>query len=192
MPTDPIDKFNRWMGQAARAGIEIPESMALATADRDGRPSVRFVLLQKADEQGFSFYTNTMSRKGVEIEQNPSAAIAFYWHEIDRQVRADGRLARVTNAEADEYWSSRPRENQIAALASLQSAPLERRKDLVDRYRELTRMNEGKEVSRPPHWTGYRLVPERIEFWTREEPRLHQRELFTRRGDSWVSQLLQP
>jgi pyridoxamine 5'-phosphate oxidase len=192
MPTDPIDRFNRWMGQAARSGIEIPESMALATADRDGRPSVRFVLLQKADEQGFSFYTNTMSRKGVEIEQNPSAAIAFYWHEIDRQVRADGRLVKVTNADADEYWSSRPRENQIAALASLQSAPLERRKDLVDRYRELTRMNDGKEVSRPPHWTGYRLVPERIEFWTREEPRLHQRELFIRRGDSWVSQLLQP
>lgn len=192
MPTDPIDKFNRWLGKAGRAGIEIPESMALATADRDGRPSVRFVLLKEADERGFSFYTNTMSRKGVEIEQNPSASIAFYWHEIDRQVRADGRLVRVTKAEADEYWISRPREHQIAALASLQSAPLERRKDLLDRYRELTRMNEGKEVPRPPHWTGYRLVPERIEFWTREEPRLHQRELFTRRGDSWVGQLLQP
>lgn len=192
MATDPIRKFNRWLAEAGRAGIDLPEAMALATADSGGAPSVRFVLLKEADERGFTFYTNTLSRKGVEIEQNPAASMAFYWHETGRQVRVDGRLVPVSRSEADAYWSERPRESRIAALASIQSAPIERRKMLLDRYRELTRQFREKDIPRPPHWTGYRLVPDRIEFWTREEPRLHHRELYVRRRGEWTIRLLQP
>ena len=192
MANDPIRLFNRWLKEAQRAGIELAETMALATSDSAGRPSVRYVLLKDADETGFTFYTNTLSRKGVEIEDNPNASMAFYWHQTGKQVRVDGRLTPVARREADEYWSERPRENQIAALASIQSAPLEQRKMLLDRFRELTDQFEGKEVPRPPHWMGYRLVPDQIEFWKREEPRLHHRELYTRKAEDWVVQLLQP
>jgi pyridoxamine 5'-phosphate oxidase len=190
--SDPIQKFNRWLSEARRAGIELAESMALATSDSAGRPSVRFVLLKEADESGFSFYTNSLSRKGGEIEENPRASVAFYWHQTQKQVRAEGHLVPISKREADAYWKERPRESQIAALASIQSAPLERRKVLLDRYQELTRQYEGREIPRPPHWAGYRLVADRIEFWTREEPRLHHRELYIRKGDGWSVQMLQP
>jgi pyridoxamine 5'-phosphate oxidase len=189
---DPIRRFRKWHREAEKAGIGLPDACALATADEDGRPSVRFVLLKEADERGFTFYTNTMSRKGVEIGQNPHAALAFYWHDTDRQVRVEGRLEQVSRQEADEYWEERPRESRLASLASIQSAPMEGRRQLLDRYRELQAQYEEGPIPRPPHWTGYRLIPERIEFWTREEPRLHHRELFIRRGDGWQEQLLQP
>ncbi len=192
MANDPIRRFNRWLADAGRAGNELPEAMALATADGTGRPSVRFVLLKDADERGFSFYTNTISQKGADIEQNPRASVVFYWHETEKQVRVDGRLVPVSRKEADEYWEERPRENRLAALASIQSAPMEHRKVLLNRYRELTKQFDDKEVPRPPHWTGFRLIPERIEFWKREEPRLHHRELYVRKRDDWVMQLLQP
>jgi pyridoxamine 5'-phosphate oxidase len=150
------------------------------------------VLLKEADKLGFTFYTNTLSRKGAEIEENPRASAAFYWHETEKQVRVEGHLVPVSRREADDYWNERPRESQIAALASIQSAPMERRKVLLDRHRELTQQFASKEIPRPPHWTGYRLVAKRIEFWTREEPRLHHRELYVLKQDDWSVQLLQP
>ncbi len=189
---DPIDLFNKWFDQAQRSGIFQPETMALATSDPKGRMSVRFVLLKSATEDGMVFYTNALSRKGVEMAANPRAAIAFWWDRIGKQVRAEGRIAPVTEAEADEYWHSRPRGSQLASSASAQSEPLKARRRLVARMKRLGQKFRGKDVPRPPHWIGYRLIPEQIEFWTMRAHRLHERELFLRNGKGWKRKLLQP
>lgn len=191
MANDPIRRFQRWWKEAREAGVALPEAMALATVQR-GRPSVRYVLLKGADKDGFVFYTNMTSAKARALRANPRAAIAFYWDATGRQVRCEGRVRRVTKAEADAYWASRPRGSQLASAASRQSAPLESHAALLARYRQLVRRYEGEDVPRPEVWSGFRLVPERIEFWTRREPRLHRRELFVRSRGSWTVQLLQP
>jgi pyridoxamine 5'-phosphate oxidase len=180
------------MADAARAGTELPESIALATADERGRPSARYVLLKGATADGFVFYTNAESRKGRELARNPRAALAVYWHSTGKQVRVEGRIAQVTRAEADAYWAERPPASRIASAASRQSRELRSRVDLMREVRRLQQTYPDGNVPRPPHWTGYRLIPETIEFWTRKEPRLHQRELFTRKGRSWKRTLLQP
>jgi len=167
--------------------------MALATADRRGRPAVRFVLLKQGDRDGFVFFTNSASRKGRELQASPYAALAFYWDAIDKQVRIEGRIEALPEATADAYWATRPRASQLAGLASCQSQPVASRSLLVARWKRLSRRYAHQQVPRPAGWLGYRLVPDTIELWTRHADRLHHRELFvrTRRG-GWKRQLLQP
>ncbi|MFO7767951.1 MAG: pyridoxamine 5'-phosphate oxidase [bacterium] len=191
MAADPIRRFNRWLAEARAMGIELAEACALATADAEGRPSVRYVLLKDASPDGFTFFTNLTSRKGRELVENPRAALAFYWHP-DRQVRVEGPVEPVGEEEADMYWSLRTRESRLAARASDQSAGLENRSDLSDRYRREFKQWDGEEIPRPEDWSGFRILPESIEFWTREEPRLHKREVFLRTSDGWKTKKLQP
>jgi len=192
LPPDPIAKFIRWLDDAR--GLKIPnyEAMALATADADGRPSVRFVLLKGIDERGFVFFTDSRSRKGRELQANPHASLAFYWQPKGRQVRVEGLITEVATGEANEYWTTRPRQSQLAATASFQSAPLRSRSVLIARVTRLTAKLRGRVVPRPVGWLGFRLRPERIEFWTHREHRLHNREIYVRRGDRWRQGLLQP
>ncbi len=189
---DPFIQFQHWFTAARRAGIRLPEAMALATADAQGRPAVRFVLLKSADERGFVFFTNAGSRKGGELQANPRASLAFYWDEILKQVRADGRVEMVAPSEVDAYWTTRPRESQLAARASRQSAPLKSHAELLKRWETLRHRYHGKDVPRPAGWVGYRIVPDTIEFWTHRDHRLHERELFVRTRRGWKRTLLQP
>jgi len=192
MAAHPITRFKRWFAEARRADLPQPEAMALATADRRGTPSLRYVLMKEADESGVVFFTNTASRKGKELRANPRAALTFYWSALGKQVRFEGRVEPVSEEEADAYWKTRPRASQLAALSSRQSEPLESRAALMRRYKRLAERYRGSEVPRPPGWSGYRLVPETVEFWTHRDHRLHHRELFTRAGKSWKRILLQP
>jgi len=192
MAADPVARFNRWFAQARRARIPLAENMALATADGAGRPSVRFVLLKHADRDGFVFYTNGRSPKGRELRQRPRAAIAFYWDPIGKQVRVEGPVKEVSAAEADAYWKTRPRESCLAALASTQSAPLASRAALLARWKRLGREHRTDAIPRPREWTGFRIIPQEIEFWTRGDHRLHHRELFVRGRGGWTRTLLQP
>ena len=192
MAAHPITRFKRWFAEARRADLPQPEAMALATADRRGTPSLRYVLMKEADESGVVFFTNTASRKGKELRANPRAALTFYWSALGKQVRFEGRVEPVSEEEADAYWKTRPRASQLAALSSRQSEPLESRAALMRRYKRLAERYRGSEVPRPPGWSGYRLVPETVEFWTHRDHRLHHRELFTRAGKSWKRTLLQP
>jgi pyridoxamine 5'-phosphate oxidase len=189
---DPIAKFIRWLDDARRLKIPNYEAMALATADRDGRPSVRFVLLKGIDERGFVFFSDSRSRKGRELRANPHASLAFYWQPNGRQVRAEGQIEEVAPTEADEYWATRPRQSQLAASASFQSAPLRSRTDLIARVARLATKLRGRVVPRPAGWLGFRLRPETVEFWTHREHRLHDREIYVRQGNNWRRALLQP
>ena len=192
MASSPFNRFRRWFAEAERAGVPQPEAMALATADRRARPALRYVLMKQADERGVVFFTNGKSRKGRELADNPRAAATFYWSALGKQVRFEGRVEPVSAGEADAYWKTRPRASQLAAAASHQSAPIARRSALMKRYRELDARFRRADVPRPLEWTGYRLVPDAIEFWIHAEHRLHRRELFVRRAGRWRSMLLQP
>lgn len=192
MANDPFIQFQHWFAEARRAGIRLPEAMALATADVLGRPSVRFVLLKSADERGFVFFTNAGSRKGGELHDNPHASLAFYWDEILKQVRVDGRVETVAPSEVDAYWTTRPRESQLAGRASRQSATLTSRAQLLARWEALRHKYRDKDIPRPTGWLGYRVVPDAIEFWTHRDHRLHERELFVRARGGWKRKLLQP
>ena len=189
---DPIARFRRWYAAARSAGMKQPDAMTLATVGAGGRPSARMVLLKGADRSGFVFYTNGRSRKGRELAANPRTALVLHWDPIGRQVRIEGPARRVSDAEADAYWATRPRASQLAALASDQSAPVTTRAQLMARFRALDRTYCDRPVPRPPHWTGYRVVPESIEFWTHRDHRLHDRELFTRTRGGWKCSRLQP
>ena len=189
---DPIAKFIRWLDDARELRIPNYEAMALATAGPDGQPSVRFVLLKGIDQRGFVFYTDSRSRKGRELHANPRASLAFYWQPNGRQVRVEGRVEEVAPSEADEYWSTRPRQSQLAASASYQSAPLRTRASLLARVASLATKVRGRKVPRPHGWLGFRLRPDAIEFWTHREHRLHERELYLRQGNKWRRELLQP
>jgi pyridoxamine 5'-phosphate oxidase len=189
---DPIAKFIRWLDDARELRIPNYEAMALGTAGPDGQPSVRFVLLKGIDQRGFVFYTDSRSRKGRELHANPRASLAFYWQPNGRQVRVEGRVEEVAPSEADEYWSTRPRQSQLAASASYQSAPLRTRASLLARVARLATKVRGREVPRPHGWLGFRLRPDAIEFWTHREHRLHDREIYLRHGNNWRRRLLQP
>jgi pyridoxamine 5'-phosphate oxidase len=189
---DPIAKFIRWLNDARRLGIQNYEAMALATAARSGKTAVRFVLLKRIDERGFVFFTDARSRKGREIHGNPHASLALYWQPKGRQVRVEGSVKEVTAQEADVYWTTRPRQSQLAASASYQSARLRSRAELLGRYTRLAGKLRGREVPRPSWWTGFRVRPEVIEFWTHREHRLHDREIYVRHGREWRRSLLQP
>jgi pyridoxamine 5'-phosphate oxidase len=192
MATDPHALFDEWLAEARLSEPNDPTAMAVATADREGRPAVRMVLLKGHDARGFVFYTNLDSRKGHELSENPQAALLFHWKSLRRQVRVEGPVEPVTEAEADAYFASRARESQLGAWASDQSRPLDRRETFEDRYRATEARFEGGDVPRPPRWSGWRAMPERIEFWSDRAFRLHERRLFTRSGDDWTEGLLYP
>ena len=193
MDPDPIEQFARWLRDAELAEVPLPNAMTLATAGREGRPSARFVLLKEVDARGFVFFTNDESRKGQELQKNPLAALAFCWLTLSRQVRVEGRVERVAPGEADRYFASRPRGHQLGAHASPQSRVIQDRAFLERRLQEVTREFAGRDVPRPPHWGGYRVVPEVLEFWQEGENRLHDR-LRYRRDDAgdWLIERLAP
>ena len=189
---EPLEQFEHWFAEAKRAGVEVPEAMTLATADGEGVPSARMVLLKGAGEDGFVFYTGYGSRKSEELDQNPRAALVFYWRPLGRQVRVEGSVERVSEPESAAYFATRPRGSQLAAWASQQSRPLGSRDELERRYAELEREYEDREVPLPPHWGGYRLRPEAIEFWEHRENRLHDRLRYTRAREGWKVERLSP
>jgi pyridoxamine 5'-phosphate oxidase len=189
---DPLELFEHWFAEAKRAGVEVPEAMTLATATGGGVPSARMVLLKGADEDGFVFYTGYGSRKSDELEQNQRAALVFYWRPLERQVRVEGPVERVSEPESAAYFATRPRGSQLAAWASQQSRPLRSREELDRRYAELEREYEGRDVPLPPHWGGYRLHPEAIEFWEHRENRLHDRLRYTPAREGWKAERLSP
>jgi pyridoxamine 5'-phosphate oxidase len=189
---DPDALFEEWLAEARLSEPNDPTAMALATADGAGRPSVRMVLLKGHDTRGFVFYTNLDSRKGWELDENPRAALLFHWKSLRRQARVEGDVEPVGAAEADAYFATRKRESQLGAWASDQSRPLDRRETFEARYHETEARFEGRDVPRPPRWAGWRVVPERIEFWTDRPHRLHERRLFTRDGGGWTEGLLYP
>jgi pyridoxamine 5'-phosphate oxidase len=189
---DPIEQFRRWFDETLAAGLHEPNAMTLATAAPDGRPSARVVLLKGFDERGFVFYTNYEGRKGEELEANPNCALVFYWGELERQVRVEGRASRVPKRESDEYFGSRPRGSQLGAWASEQSRPVGGREVLEEQLRGLEAEYAGREVPRPPFWGGYRVEPEVIEFWQGRENRMHDRLVYRRSGGGWGRERLQP
>ena len=191
--TDPLALFDAWFAEAREAEPNDANAMALATATPDGCPSARMVLLKGHGPDGFVFYTNSESRKGEEIRANPQAALLFHWKSLRRQVRIEGSLNEVTAAEADAYFASRHPLSQLGSAASDQSRPLDDRQTYLDRVAALAARYEGQDIPRPPHWTGFRLAPEAIEFWLDRANRLHERRRFVRGSDrGWNSTLLYP
>ena len=189
---DPVALFREWYEAAEEAGVPLPESMSLATADGDGRPSVRIVLLKGVDEDGFVFFTNYSSRKAEELDANPRAALCFHWAGQERQVRINGPVSRISREESEEYFRTRARGSRIGAWASEQSRPLDARETLEARVKAMEdRFGEG-EVPLPPFWGGYRVRPETIEFWQGRADRLHDRLVFEREGDGWSTRRLFP
>ena len=190
--TDPFPRFRAWLDEAHQSEPNDPTAMTLATADSRGRPSARMVLLKGIDNEGFVFYTNLESRKARELMENAQAALLFHWKSLRRQVRIEGPVASVSDAEADEYFATRPRGSRIGAWASDQSRPMEGMFVLEKRVAEYTARFGLGEIPRPPHWSGFRLVPDRIEFWKDGRFRLHERIVHTRKGDSWTVERLFP
>mgnify|MGYP001244812767 CR=1 FL=1 len=185
--TDPIIQFDAWFRDAIAAEPSNPNAMTLATVSAEGRPSTRMVLLKGHDAHGFVFYTNFESRKGRELRSNAHASLCFYWKSLGRQVRIDGLAVMVSDDEADTYFASRARGSQIGAWASIQSKKLIKREDLETRYNEISLKYKNKDVPRPPHWGGYVIKPNEIEFWDNRPYRLHERLLFEKKKDKWIS-----
>jgi pyridoxamine 5'-phosphate oxidase len=189
--TDPLTLFHEWFDEARAAGVEVPEAMTLATADGEGRPSARMLLLKGADERGFTFFSGYESRKGHELAENPRAALVFYWRPLGRQVRVEGPVRRLSADESDGYWATRPPRSRAAAAVSRQSEPLA---SLAELEAEAARLlaEHGGEVPRPERWGGYLLEPETIEFWRHRDDRLHERIRFTRAREGWQAERLAP
>jgi pyridoxamine 5'-phosphate oxidase len=194
MSTDPITLFDAWFAEAQASEPNDPNAMALATADAGGRAAVRMVLLKGHGADGFVFYTNRESRKAMDLGENAQAGLLFHWKSLRRQVRIEGAVSAVSNAESDAYFASRGRDSQLGAWASEQSRPLATRSIFEARFEAMQARFEGGDVPRPPHWGGYRVTPDRIEFWQDRAHRLHERRLFTRAGagENWIEGQLYP
>lgn len=190
--TDPFILFDTWYAEARASEINDSNAMALATSDADGRLGLRMVLLKGHGPDGFVFYTNQQSRKAGDLSANPRAALLFHWKSLRRQIRIEGPVSTVSDAEADAYFATRSRDSRLGAWASDQSRPLDARSTFEARFAAMQARFDGQDVPRPPHWSGYRVTPERIEFWQDREHRLHERRLFTRDGDGWTEGLLYP
>jgi len=192
MADDPFALFDAWFAEARQSEPNDPNAMALATAGADARPSVRMVLLKGHGPDGFVFYTNREGRKAADLHANPAAALLFHWKSIRRQIRIEGDVTLATDAESDAYFASRSRDSQLGAWASNQSRPLDARETFEARFEAKKAEFEGRDVPRPPFWGGYRVTPDRIEFWQDRAHRLHERRLFTREGEGWTEGLLYP
>lgn len=189
---EAIARFETLLKEAAAANLTEPSAMTLATAGPDGRPTARTVLLKGVDPRGFVFYTNTLSRKGRALAENPRAALCFFWQPLLAQVLVEGQVEPVSTEEADAYWATRPRLSQVGAWASAQSELLASRVELEERFADYERKFEGQSVPRPPHWSGYRVAPDLIEFWSARPGRLHERERYLKQGDGWQKVLVNP
>ena len=189
---DPVEQFKDWFGQAVEFGVPLPNAMALATVTTDGKPTVRFVLLKDISERGFSFYTHSVSPKGKQIAENPDVALVFYWTQMHRQVRVEGRAYLLTDKEADTYFDTRPHDSRLAVWVADQSSPVESREFLEDRMTGIAERYPGDSVPRPATWVGYRVTPECMEFWQGRESRLHDRLLYTREEGGWKIVRLAP
>lgn len=192
MADDPFQLFAAWLAEAGKSEPNDPNAMALATADAVGIPSVRMVLLKEHGPDGYVFYTNRHSAKAAQLAENPRAALLFHWKSLRRQVRVEGPVEQVPDAQSDAYFASRSRDSQLGAWASDQSAPLDTRAMFERRFEDFASKYAGSDVPRPPHWGGYRVTPERIEFWSDRPHRLHERRLFTRSAGGWSEGLLYP
>lgn len=190
--TDPFSLFETWFAEARETEINDSNAMTIATADADGQPSARMVLLKGHGPDSFVFYTNRQSRKANDIAENPKAAILFHWKSLRRQIRIEGQVSTVADDLADAYFATRSRDSQLGAWASDQSRPLPDRATFEARFAEMTERFDGADVPRPPHWSGYCLTPERFEFWQDRAHRLHERRTFVRDGDDWTEGLLYP
>lgn len=189
---DPVDQFKQWWEEAIAANADEVNAMTLATSDKDGRPSARTVLLKGIEDDGFVFFTNYESRKGREIEANPYVALLFFWKELERQVRIEGAIAKLSGEESDKYFVSRPVESRIGAWVSPQSTVISGREFLEERERQFEQKFENIEIPRPPHWGGYSVKPTMMEFWQGRPGRLHDRILYTKEGKAWRMQRLAP
>ena len=192
MSDNPFSLFDTWFKEAHETELNDSNAMTIATANADGQPAARMVLLKGHGPEGFVFYTNQESRKAADIAANPKAAILFHWKSLRRQIRIEGSLSTVDDATADTYFATRSRDSQLGAWASDQSRPLDSRETFEARFEKVKSRFEGGEVSRPPHWSGYCLEPQRFEFWQDREHRLHERRTFEREGDGWTEGLLYP
>ncbi|NIT13688.1 MAG: pyridoxamine 5'-phosphate oxidase [Candidatus Dadabacteria bacterium] len=189
---DPFVQFGKWFNEASEAGIKYPNAFALATSTIDAKPNARFLLLKEFNAQGFVFYTNSESVKGIELYENPRAHMVFWWDAVERQVRINGLVEKVSEKEADEYFKSRPRGSQIGAWASNQSTVIDSRTTLESRYKEIDLKYEGADIPRPPYWNGYRLIADSLEFWQGRPDRLHDRLRYKLDNGEWVVERLCP
>lgn len=192
MTLNPLSIFDSWFAEARETELNDGNAMTIATADASGQPSARMVLLKGHGPDGFIFYTNQESRKAADIASNPKAAILFHWKSLRRQIRIEGALSVVSNDIADAYFATRSQDSQLGAWASDQSQPLDSRATFEARFEEVKARFEGQDVPRPPHWSGYRLTPDRFEFWQDREHRLHERRTFVRDGENWTEGMLYP
>tara|TARA_R110002072_G_scaffold287242_1_gene452664 strand:+ start:134169 stop:134798 length:630 start_codon:yes stop_codon:yes gene_type:complete len=189
---EAINTFREKHARTAELGVREPSAMSLATVNANGQPSIRTVLLRGIDERGFVFFTNSQSRKGTQMAGNPQVALTFFWDAWAEQVHVEGRVEVISDSESDRYWRTRARLSQIGAWASDQSRPLSGRDEFMARVAEIEKRFEGQDVSRPPHWFGYRVIPHRIELWSGREGRLHERFVYEADGKTWTKQMLYP